>query len=81
MGVLFVMMMHFFNRNWAGASGGRWAGPGLWVGRGCRLLDRRGWGRTAATVLNCRLRVWHFPAKQGKQKGVGESFARGRSDA
>ena len=47
----------FFNRNWAGARGGRWAGPGLLAGWGCRLLDRRGWGRTAATMLDCRLRV------------------------
>ena len=70
----------FFNRIWAGASGGRWAGPGLWAGRGCRLFDRRGWGRTAATVLNRRLRVWNFPAKTRK-KGVGEGFAHGRSDA
>ena len=31
------MMPFFFNRNWAGASGGRWAGPGLILGRstGC----------------------------------------------
>ena len=55
--LLLVSDDDFFNRNWAGASGGRWAGPGLWVGRGCRLLDRRGWGMTAATVLNRRLRV------------------------
>ena len=70
----------FFNRNWAGARGGRWAGPGLLAGWGCRLLDRRGWGRTTATMLDCRLRVWHFFAKIRK-KGVGKGFARGRSDA
>ena len=31
------MMPFFFNRNWAGASVGRWAGPGLILGRttGC----------------------------------------------
>ena len=31
------MMPFFFNRNWAGASEGRWAGPGLVLGRstGC----------------------------------------------
>ena len=31
------MIMPFFNRNWAGAYGGRWAGPSLlagWIG-GC----------------------------------------------
>ena len=29
----------FFNRDWAGACGGRWAGPGLMMGRteGCRI--------------------------------------------
>ena len=70
----------FFNRNWAGARGGRWAGPGLLAGWGCRLLDRLGWGRTAATMLDCRLRVWHFSSKTRK-KGVGEGFVRGRSDA
>ena len=73
-------MMLFFNRNWAGARGGHWVGPGLLAGRGCRLLDRRGWGRTAATMLDCRLGVWHFSAKTRK-KGVGEGFTRGRSDA
>ena len=55
-----------FNRNWAGARRGRWAGPGLLVGWGCRLLDRRGWGRTAAAMLDCRLWVWHFSAKTRK---------------
>ena len=57
----------FFNRNWAGARGGRWVGPGLLAGWGCRLLDRRGWGRTAITMLDCRLRVWHFSAKTRKK--------------
>ena len=61
-------MMPFFNRNWTGALKGRWAGPGLSVGWGCRLLDRRGWGRTAAAMLDYRLRVWHFSAKN-KEKG------------
>ena len=70
----------FFNRNWVGARGGRWAEPGLLASWGCRLLDRQGWGRTAATMLDYRLRVWHFSAKTRK-KGVGEGFARGRSDA
>ena len=26
------LMMHFFNRNWAGGCGRRWAGPGLLAG-------------------------------------------------
>ena len=43
----------FFNRNWAGACRGRWAGPGLLASWGCRLMDRWCWGRTAATVLDC----------------------------
>ena len=33
-------MMPIFNRNWAGACGGRWAGPRLlagWTG-GCRII-------------------------------------------
>ena len=74
------VMMLFFNRNWAGARKGRWAGPGLLVGWGYRLLDRRGWGRTAAVMLDCRLWVWHFSAKTRK-KGVGGGFVRGGSDA
>ena len=32
----------FFNRNWAGARGGRWVGPELLADWGYRLLDRRG---------------------------------------
>ena len=58
----------FFNWNWAGARRGRWAGPGLSVGWGCRLMDRRGWGWTVAMMLDCRLWVWHFSAKN-KEKG------------
>ena len=57
----------FFSRNWAGARRGRWAGPGLLVGRGCRILDRRGWGRTTAAMLDCRLWVGHFSAKTRKR--------------
>ena len=63
-------MVPFFNRNWAGARRGRWAGPELSVGWGCRLLDRQGWGRTAVAMLDCRLRVWHFSAKGTRKKGV-----------
>ena len=29
---VWFLMMHFFNRNWAGGWKGRWAGPGLLVG-------------------------------------------------
>ena len=59
----------FFNRNWAGARRGRWAGPGLSVSWGCRLLYPRGWGRTVATMLDCRFWVWHFSAKQQGKRG------------
>ena len=59
----------FFNRNWAGVRRGRWVGPGLLAGWGCRLLDRRGWGRTAAAMLDCGLWVWHFSAKVRKKVG------------
>ena len=62
-------MMFFFNRNWAGARRGRWAGPGLLAGWGCRLLDRRGWGRTATAMLDCVLSVWRFSAKARKKVG------------
>ena len=47
----------FFNQNWAGARRGRWAGPRLLAGWGCRLLDRRGWGRITAAMLDCGLWV------------------------
>ena len=43
----------FFNRNWAGVRRGRWAGPGLLASWGCRLMDRRCWGRTAVNMLDC----------------------------
>ena len=43
--------------------------PGYWFGWGCRLLDRRGWGMTAAAMLSCRLWVWHFSAKTRKNGG------------
>ena len=59
----------FFNWNWAGARRGRWAEPGLLAGWGCRLLDRRDWGRTAAAMLDCGLWVWRFSAKVRKKVG------------
>ena len=45
------MMMHFFNRNWAGASGGRWAEPGSytnWAGAGLQQPWFAGSGDDAA---------------------------------
>ena len=72
-------MMPFFNRNWAGACWGRWAGPGLlvgwfagsWiVGAKIGLLQCCSAGSGRDTPLQ----------KQGR-RGVGEGFARGRSDA
>ena len=49
---IYILMMPFFNRNWVGACGGRWAGPGSmagWAagsGRGTPLQkqERRGVG-------------------------------------
>ena len=52
----------FFNRNWAGRDG-----PGLLVGWGCRLLDCRGWGRTAATADRPALDVV-LPCKKNRQE-------------
>ena len=63
----------FFNRNCAGARGGRWAGPGLLAGWGCRLLDRRGWGRTVATMLDCRIPGMALLCKN-KEEGGGQGL-------
>ena len=56
----------FFNRNWAGAYRGRWVGPGLLT------------GYIAGFWI-----VWAEVGLLQKQerRGVGEGFARGRSDA
>ena len=40
--IYIYMMMPFFIRNWAGAIGGRWAGPRLLDGLNWRMLDRLG---------------------------------------
>ena len=72
-------MMPFFNRNWAGACWGRWAGPrllagwsaGSWiVGAEVGLLQRWSVGFGSGT-----------PQQKQEGKGVGGGFARGRSDA
>ena len=60
----------FFNRNWVRACRGRWAGPRLlvgWVVGSWIVWDEVG-------LLQC----WSI--KQ-ERRGVGEGFARGRSDA
>ena len=46
------MMMPFFNRNWAGACRGRWAGPGLLAGWDASSLNCLGCGRIAAASSN-----------------------------
>ena len=69
----------FFNRNWAGACGGRLAGPGLLAGWAT--------GFWIVWVEAGPLQCWTAGSKRGislqKQeiRGVGEGFARGRSDA
>ena len=71
-------MMPFFNKNWAGAWKGRWAGPGLLVGWDASSLDCLGLGRIAATpsnrgmtatVLTGLLWMWHSSAKTIKMGG------------
>ena len=66
------MMMPFFIRNWAGAIGGRWAGPRLLDGLNWRMLDRLG-SRSADSIRST-------PLMMTRLKGVGEGFARGHSD-
>ena len=69
----------FFNRDWAGACRGRWAGPGLLAGwfagpwivwAEVGLLQRWSAGSGRGT-----------PLQKQERRGVGEGFARGRSDA
>ena len=73
------MMMPFFNRNWAGACGGRWAGPGSMTGWAAGswivqfevgLLQRWSAGSGRGT-----------PLQKQERRGISEGFARGRSDA
>ena len=69
----------FFNRNWAGACGGRWVGPGVLADKavGCRIVGAE---VGSPLLLFGRLWMWYSPART-KKRGVGEGFARGRSDA
>ena len=73
-----MMMMPFFNRNWAGECRGRWAGPGLLAGWAA--------GSWIVWVEVGSLQCWSVGSgrgtplqKQGRR--VGEGFARGSSDA
>ena len=68
----------FFNRDWAGACRGHWARLGLLAGWAAgfwivwaevRSLQWRSAGSGRGTPL------------QNQERGVGEGFARGRSDA
>ena len=59
----------FFNRNWAGARGGRWVEPGFLADWGCRLLDCRGWGRTTAAADRQALGVALFCKKNQREEG------------
>ena len=73
------MMMPFFNWNWAGACRGRWAELGLLAG-----WDAGSW-IVWAEVRS--LQCWSVgfeggtPLQKQERRGVGEGFARGRSDA
>ena len=76
---MFIIDDAFFNRNWAGACGGRWVGPGVLANKavGCRIVG----AEVGSLLLLCgRLWMWYSPART-KKRGVGEGFARGRSDA
>ena len=64
----------FFNRNWVGECGGRWAGPGFLADWGCRLLDRRGWGRTAAAADRQALDVALSCKKKQKEEGSARAL-------
>ena len=72
-------MMPFFNRNWAGACGGRWAGPGSMAGR-----SAGSWIVGAEVGL---LQCWSAgsecgtPLQKQEIRGVGEGFARGSYNA
>ena len=77
-----ISLMHddaFFNRDWAGACRGRWAGPGLLAGWAV--------GSWIVWVEVGSLQCWFAgsgrgtPLQKQERRGVGEGFARGRSDA
>ena len=64
-------MMHFFNRNWAGAYGGRWAGPSLlagWIG---------GYWIVWAVEDHCCTNLWTLidvlPCKNKDEGGSGRA--------
>ena len=72
-------MMPFFNQNWVGACGGRWAGPGSMAG-----WSAGSWIVGAEVGL---LQCWSAGSERGtplqkqERRGVGEGFACGCSDA
>ena len=72
-------MMFFFNRNWAGACGGRWAGPGSMAGWSADSWIVGG----EVGLLQC----WSAGSERGtplqkqERRRVGEGFARGSFDA
>ena len=59
-------MMSFFNRNWAGACGGRWAGPRPLAGGtgGCRIV----WVLEDGCNVDLRALMRHFPEKKNRRK-------------
>ena len=74
-----LVMMPFFNQNWARVRMGRWAGPGLMLG-----CSAGSWIVGAEVGL---LQCWSTGSRRGTplqkqgRRGVGEGFARGVSDA
>ena len=88
--------MPFFNRNWAGACEGRWAGPGLVAGWsagswivGVEVGLLQCWSASSRIVGGevGLLQPWSAgsghgsPLQKQEERRVGEGFARGRSDA
>ena len=69
----------FFNRNWVGACGGRWAGPGLILDRSTGCASS-GLGYDCCCADRQVLNVARL-CKNKKEWGLGEGCARGRSDA
>ena len=73
-------MMPFFNRNWAGACGGRWAGPGSMAS-----WSAGSWIVGAEVGL---LQCWSADSGRGtpmqkeqERRRAGKGFTRSRSDA
>ena len=73
------MMMPFSTGTGLECVRGCWVGPGLVSGEstGCTSSVR---GVTTAALIGLRWK-WNSSAKRTRKKGVGEGFARGRSDA